>query len=492
MESAADLIVASQLDLLDTAGSRRASTAQPANSIYRKPGPTVGRTPSQIDTLKLEGGGAHTDDLGDDEYDDHDGKEDGRRPLVWHGRADSECTQAEKSTDTLPGRKGSKTKPAKIDIAKSALLTPPSVSSASDVPTSADPPGFFKKNLGLLWMLLAACLFTIMSISVKAMTTSSSEVLPTLEIIFFRSVFVWLFGVGGMLYWEVGDVWLGPKGVRGLLFLRGVVGFMGLTCGWYALSLLTLADSTVLGFLSPVFTAILARLVLNEPYQLVDAITGTLSMVGVLFIARPPFLFGSTPTSTLDTPDDILAGGGGTDDISSSEIAAAEDMLSLTNTTSRILITSPAPAQSFLGIMVGLTGALIGASVFIIVRKLCGRATPLHIVSCLSLVSIPLSVLAGLVMPATTPWIVPRDPLTWMFLLVISGSAYGGQLCTTKSLQLESAGRAASMNYVQVIIAFVAEWIIWDKIPTMSSLIGGSIVGSSIVIITVSKLKKKK
>ncbi|TPX55855.1 hypothetical protein PhCBS80983_g04980 [Powellomyces hirtus] len=470
MDSLADVFMVSQLNLLDTAGTpRSAGGSQGAENrsnmsqIYRAPGPPIERSASQVQVLRMESGLKVAE--GDGEEFEEGVENEGNR-LVQDDLHGSSETVGEKPILDPP-----------VHILKTGSLSP------------LEKPSFFKANLGLLWMLLAACLFTVMSISVKAMTVAS-ERLPTLEIVFFRSVLVWIMGVACMLYWEVENPIFGPKGVRQLLLLRSVVGFAGLVCGWSALSMLTLADATVLGFLSPVFTAILARVVLKEPYGPIDAVTGALSMLGVLVIARPPFIFGAAASDA--TPDDLLASGTGSG--FGAEGVASEVQLSEETMTTAAQVSATGASTQFLGVLIGLAGAVLGATIFIIVRRLAGRATPLHIVSVFSLVSIPLSIFAALVPTGGTnkAWIVPQDPLTYMFLLLVSASAYGGQLCVTKSLELESAGKASSMNYVQVIVAFLAEWIIWGQPPSMSSIIGGSIVGSSIVIITVHKLRGAK
>jgi drug/metabolite transporter (DMT)-like permease len=53
------------------------------------------------------------------------------------------------------------------------------------------------------------------------------------------------------------------------------------------------ADATVLTFLSPLLTGLLATLLLGESYVPVEAIAGILSLGGVLLIAKPEAIFGS-------------------------------------------------------------------------------------------------------------------------------------------------------------------------------------------------------
>ncbi|KAL2912341.1 hypothetical protein HK105_208188 [Polyrhizophydium stewartii] len=129
---------------------------------------------------------------------------------------------------------------------------------------------------GLLYMLLSTVVFCGMGMCVKAIALGS-EPLPTLEVVFLRGLF-------------------------------GVLGFAALVLGYWTLTTLSVADSTVLGFLAPTFTGILGRIFLNEPWEVIDAAAGIVSLGGVLLIARPEFLFGSGPGSTHDTigsPDEM-------------------------------------------------------------------------------------------------------------------------------------------------------------------------------------------
>ncbi|KAJ3009804.1 hypothetical protein HKX48_007739 [Thoreauomyces humboldtii] len=351
MESMADIIVVSQLDLLDTAGTPRppptGSGTNRSSTIYRAPGPMAVRAPSHsaLESQEMEESFEEDDDrtrLVAVKVEDPNASSDTVSELPRESKKEKENAKAKAKEEKLLHE-------PEISIMKSATL-------AEMDPDAVPKKSFFEANLGLLWMLLAAAQFTIMSISVKAMTTAS-ERLPTLEIIFARSLLVWVMGVVCMFYWGVEDIWFGPKGVRGLLLLRSGIGFCGLVCGWWALSMLTLADATVLGFLSPVFTAILARFILKEPYALLDAVTGGLSMLGVLFIARPSFIFGSTTTSTDTTPDDLLASGAGSG-FGAEGVAEEPGLASPSGSTA---VATVEDSTQFLGVLIGLAGATFGA-----------------------------------------------------------------------------------------------------------------------------------
>lgn len=109
---------------------------------------------------------------------------------------------------------------------------------------------------GVRYMLLSALAFGAMTACVKW----TSVRIPVAEIVFARAL------VSLVLSWLLlrrgGGSLLGRR--RWLLLLRGLFGFAGLHCVFFAVSRLPLAEATVLQYLHPVFTAVLAALVLRE------------------------------------------------------------------------------------------------------------------------------------------------------------------------------------------------------------------------------------
>ena len=60
---------------------------------------------------------------------------------------------------------------------------------------------------------------------------------------------------------------------------------------FYALSVMNLGDATTLFFTSPVFTAIFSWLFVGERISPLSALASVVSVVGVVLVARPAFLF---------------------------------------------------------------------------------------------------------------------------------------------------------------------------------------------------------
>ena len=79
-----------------------------------------------------------------------------------------------------------------------------------------------------------------------------------------------------------------------LLLHRGLFGFASLVCYFYSVVHLPLADATVIFFLNPVITALVAAVVLREHMGWTEVLLVAVSLSGVVVVARPEFLFGSS------------------------------------------------------------------------------------------------------------------------------------------------------------------------------------------------------
>ena len=69
---------------------------------------------------------------------------------------------------------------------------------------------------------------------------------------------------------------------------------------FFALQHLPLADMVMISASAPIYTVFFARLFIKEPIILVDLISTLFVLIGVLFIAKPPFIFGSSNLYTQD------------------------------------------------------------------------------------------------------------------------------------------------------------------------------------------------
>ncbi len=265
-------------------------------------------------------------------------------------------------------------------------------------------------------MIGSAFMFSLMGLFVKV----AGRHLPSQEIVLIRSI-VTLFYSYLLLRWQRVS-WRGQR--TGLLILRGMVGFVSLSCLYFALTRLPLADALVLQHTSPVFTTLLAALWLKEPIGRREIAGVLLSLIGVVLVARPGFLFG-THTAGLDP----------------------------------------------LGVAAAVGAAIFSAGAYTIVRELRRTEHPLTIVFYFPLVSTIGS------LPMALPTAVWPSPLDW--LVVVAGvglSAQIAQVWMTRGLAEEQAGRAVAMNYLQVAFGVLWGLFFFHEIPTLLSLLGMGLI----------------
>ena len=79
---------------------------------------------------------------------------------------------------------------------------------------------------------------------------------------------------------------------------RGLMGCTSVLLRFYSLKYLTLADSSVISYASPVFVVISAHFCLGEKCGIVPIIVAFLTTVGVFVTMRPPVFTGEASFDT--------------------------------------------------------------------------------------------------------------------------------------------------------------------------------------------------
>jgi drug/metabolite transporter (DMT)-like permease len=286
--------------------------------------------------------------------------------------------------------------------------------------------------IGFRHLVAAAFFFSLMSVLVKL----AGSRLPSSQLVVARAL-VCLF-----LSW----LWLRRAGLSpwgsspGLLLLRGLFGTVGLVCFYYTLVTLPLAESVVIANTAPIFTALLAALVLREAVhpRLIAAVAA--SACGVVAIVRPAVLFGGT--------------------------------------------AAPAALDPW-GVVVGFTGAVASACVYVLIRRIRDRESPLVVVFYFPLVTLPL------VLPvAIAHWLWPT-PLEWLMLLGLGVATQMAQLHMTRGLILIPAGRATAVSYLQVVLAAVWGATIFGEVPDLLTLGGALLIIAATLALAMSRLEPR-
>lgn len=271
-------------------------------------------------------------------------------------------------------------------------------------------------------MALAAFFFSLMSLLVKV----AGQRLPSSELVMGRSV-VSLVISWGMLRRARIDPW-GHR--KGLLTLRGLVGFVALLCFFYAIPRLPLADVTVIQFTNPVFTALFAALFIREKLTRSVIASIALSLCGVSLIAQPSVLFGQS-----------------------------------------------ASALNLTAVLIALLGAVFAAAAYTTVRKLRETEHALVVIFYFPLISIPAC------LPIMAPVAVWPTPLEWLMLLGIGILTQIAQVFLTSGLHKEQAGRATSVSYLQILFAAAWGFLFFSEIPDVLTVVGALLVVGGIGLV---------
>jgi drug/metabolite transporter (DMT)-like permease len=271
---------------------------------------------------------------------------------------------------------------------------------------------------GVLFMLLSAGAFSIMTVFVKL----AGERLPSQELVVARAV------ISLVLSWAMlRRAGVSPWGHNKLwLWIRGALGFAGLSCVYGAVTHLPLAEATVLHHLHPAFTAILAGVFLREQVTRKVLLAIGMSLFGVVLVARPAFIFGSTAGS-LDP----------------------------------------------LWVMVAIGGAFCSAAAYVVVRRLSSEEDPLVIVFYFPLVTLPAA------LPTMLPNFVWPEGIEWLLLLGIGLATQVGQVNLTRGLTVLPAAQGTTLSYIQVVFAAIWGIAIFHEKPDIGTIIGGTVIIAS-------------
>ncbi|WP_269815523.1 DMT family transporter [Algibacillus agarilyticus] len=269
--------------------------------------------------------------------------------------------------------------------------------------------------IGVWYMLLSAFGFALMAVCVKEVSTAG---IPVLEIVAARAI-VSIF----LSYADIKRKKISLWGVnKPFLIARGVVGAFALMCVYYSITTLPLAEATILQYLNPVFTAILAYFFMKERIQLSTITCILLCLLGLFAIVLPNF-----------NQDHIVH-------------------------------------YPWFSIAMGILGAFGSGVAYILIKKLTKTDDSSVIVFYFPFIALPISVvLLG------SDFVMPTLPILGLLILVGIFTQVG-QLGLTKSMQSEVASKATAYSYVQVVFAIFLGWLFFAEVPTLSTLIGGGLI----------------
>lgn len=272
---------------------------------------------------------------------------------------------------------------------------------------------------GVWYMLISALGFSLMAACVKLVSTYG---IPVLEIVAARAIvsgFISYVDIKrkGISLWGNNKPWL---------VARGAVGALALIFVYYAVTTLPLAEATILQYLHPVFTAVLAVIFLKEKVQRSTLLCIVISLLGLSVMVSPNIQFSSSAISTMQ--------------------------------------------YSWISIGAAILGAFGSAVAYVIVKKLTKTEDSSVIVFYFPFVSLPIAIaLLG------SDFVMPSLP-AFGLLLLVGIFTQVGQVGLTKALHCEDANKAMAYAYVQVVFSVFIGWLCFSEVPLITTLIGGGLV----------------
>ena len=269
--------------------------------------------------------------------------------------------------------------------------------------------------LGILLRVLAMALMAVLAAIVKA---CAERGVPVLEIIFFRNAFAF---VPVLLYvWRTTGLGVLRTRRPGAHLTRSAVGLTGMICGFTAVSLLPLTQSTAISFSAPLFMTALSALILKEPVGMHRWMAVAVGFVGVLIMVHP---------------DPRQFAGVGVLFAIAAAVGSAGAMIAIRE----ISRTEPGPTIVF---YFTLAGAVVG------------------------LASLPFG------------WVLPGPGV--LALLVAAGLIGGtGQLLLTEAIRRAPVAVVAPFDYTQLVWAGLIGFFVWGETPAVLTLVGAMVVAAS-------------
>ena len=267
---------------------------------------------------------------------------------------------------------------------------------------------FWVRNKGLGYMLIAQVFGTLMNVTTRILEVEGNKGkgLHPFQILFARMGITFVLATAYMWWKKTPDFPLGKPQVRWLLVARGLGGFCGVFGMYYSLLYLPLADATVMTFLAPSLACWACSFLINEPFTRGEQIGTLVSLIGIVFIAKPTMLFDAFGSGANMPPasgnSDFAPGANGT-------MPAGADAGNYDDVT---------PMQRLQAVGIAMIGVLGSATAYTTIRWIGKRAHPLISVNYFAGWCFLVSIIMQSVLPGVG-FLLPADLKEWGYLIFL-------------------------------------------------------------------------
>lgn len=265
------------------------------------------------------------------------------------------------------------------------------------------------KTKAVFCMLISALGFTFMSVTVKYVTG-----IPLFEKVFFRNLIS--LGVAFFMLKKSSAPMFGRRENQLALLARSIFGLAGVVLNFYAIANLTLADSSMLGKLSPIFVTIMACIFLKEKIDSKQILSIIVTFLGALLVIKPEFSLEMLPS------------------------------------------------------LAGILSAAASGVAYTLLRYLKDKESPDTIIFYFSLISVVFTA------PFALAEYVQPTFIQLGLLLATGVFASVGQFGITYAYKYAKATEVSIYNYSAIVFGIILGFIFFGEIPDTLSLLGGAII----------------
>ncbi|SHK45642.1 Uncharacterized membrane protein [Hathewaya proteolytica DSM 3090] len=266
-----------------------------------------------------------------------------------------------------------------------------------------------KYTKGILFMLASAFLYALMNVVIKL-----GNNIPLFQRLFFTNLITFIISV--ILVKKNRASIFGQKSNQKALFIRSLFGLMAMITNFYAISKLSIADSSMLNKLSPFFVTLFAYVILKEKMNKLQIPSLIVVFIGALLVIKPKFSMTMIPAAS------------------------------------------------------GFISAIVSGAAYTAISYIGDKEDSSTIVAHFSFVS-----MIGTGIPMLFNFVMPD--FNMVMVLVGIGLCYGfAQITMTLAYKYAPAGEVSIYNYCNIIFAATLGFIVFKEIPDLYSLIGGIII----------------
>lgn len=275
----------------------------------------------------------------------------------------------------------------------------------------------------IIFILISALAFTLMSTMVKLAGN-----IPTYEKVFFRNLINFIIAI--YIVKKNNVSFFGKKKNRFFLVVRGILGFLGVICNFYAVTKMNLSDATMIFNMTPFFVTLFAVFFLGEKILKIEYFSLVLAFIGVLLVIHPKFNIGIIPG------------------------------------------------------LIGLLGAACAGGAYTLVSHINKEESPATIVFYFTFISVIITI------PFMAYNFIVPNFKELLILIAVGIFATIGQFMVTLAYKYGKSNEVAIYNYTSIIFSILIDYFIWSEIPDKWSIIGSTILITTGINLYIQKRKK--